>query len=178
MVTIKRQGMSFAVISRATASSRSAAAGTGATTCSLPPTTPTYHATTLAIWTSWKIASSSRRTSGRNYYAANSYAFQGLREADDQGLIPFALPLLDVELSSDPMIFGSRFFLDSSFLALNRTDGLDTRRLLDHRRLGAALARPVLAINTASASVFAATTTISMAIPTPCRMMGDAPKRD
>ena len=68
------------------------------------------------------------RTSGRNYYAANSYAFQGLREADDQGLIPFALPLLDVELSSDPMIFGSRFFLDSSLLALNRTDGLDTRR--------------------------------------------------
>ncbi len=69
------------------------------------------------------------KTSGRNYYAANTYAFQGLREADDQGLIPFALPLLDVELSSKPMIWGSRFFLDSSLLALNRTDGLDTRRL-------------------------------------------------
>jgi LPS-assembly protein len=69
------------------------------------------------------------RTNGRNYYAVNSYAFQGLREADDQGLIPFALPLLDVELSSEPMIYGSRFFLDSNLLALNRTDGLDTRRL-------------------------------------------------
>ncbi|MGI9485989.1 MAG: LPS-assembly protein LptD [Geminicoccaceae bacterium] len=66
---------------------------------------------------------------GRNYFAANSYGFQGLRETDDQGLIPVVLPLLDVELSSDPLLFGSRFFLDSSFLALNRSDGLDTRRL-------------------------------------------------
>lgn len=65
---------------------------------------------------------------GRNYVAANSFAFQGLRETDDQGLIPVVLPLLDVELSSDPMLFGSRFFLDSSFLALTRSDGLDTRR--------------------------------------------------
>ena len=66
---------------------------------------------------------------GRNYFAANGYGFQGLRETDDQGLIPVVLPLLDVELSSDPMLFGSRFFLDGSFLALNRSDGLDTRRL-------------------------------------------------
>lgn len=65
---------------------------------------------------------------GRNYIAANSYGFQGLRETDDQGLIPVVLPLLDVELSSDPMLFGSRFFLDGSFLALTRSDGLDTRR--------------------------------------------------
>ena len=66
---------------------------------------------------------------GRNYIGANAYGFQGLRTTDDQGLIPFVLPLLDVELSSEPMLWGSRFFLDSSFLALHRTDGLDTRRL-------------------------------------------------
>lgn len=66
---------------------------------------------------------------GRNYFGTNGYAFQGLREEDDQGLIPVALPLLDVELSSDPMLFGSRFFLDSSFVALTRSAGLDTRRL-------------------------------------------------
>ncbi|MEM8950746.1 MAG: LPS assembly protein LptD [Pseudomonadota bacterium] len=65
---------------------------------------------------------------GRNYFAANSYGFQGLRETDDQGLIPVVLPLLDLEMSSDPMLWGSRFFLDSNFLALTRTDGLDTRR--------------------------------------------------
>ncbi|MGI9421538.1 MAG: LPS-assembly protein LptD [Geminicoccaceae bacterium] len=69
------------------------------------------------------------RIDGRNYLGTNAYGFQGLRESDDQGLIPLVLPLLDVELSSDPMIFGSRFFLDGSFLALTRTDGLDTRRL-------------------------------------------------
>jgi len=66
---------------------------------------------------------------GRNYFGANSYGFQGLRSSDEQGLIPVVLPLLDVELSSEPLLFGSRFFLDSSFLALHRTDGLDTRRL-------------------------------------------------
>ena len=66
---------------------------------------------------------------GRNYFGANSYGFQGLRSTDDQGLIPIVLPLLDLELSSEPLLFGSRFFLDSNFLALHRTDGLDTRRL-------------------------------------------------
>jgi len=65
----------------------------------------------------------------RNYFAANSFGFQGLREDDDQGLIPVVLPALDLELSSEPLWRGSRFFLDSSFIALTRTDGLDTRRL-------------------------------------------------
>ncbi len=69
------------------------------------------------------------RIDGRDYVAVNGYGFQGLRNEDDQGLIPVVLPLLDVELSSDPMLWGSRFFLDSSLLALTRTNGLDTRRL-------------------------------------------------
>ena len=68
------------------------------------------------------------RAFGRNYMAVNAYGFQGLRADDDQGLIPIVLPLIDLELFSDPMIWGSRFFLDSSLLALTRTDGLDTRR--------------------------------------------------
>ena len=70
-----------------------------------------------------------QKIDGRNYFAANGYGFQGLREDDDQGLIPYVLPLLDLELASDPMLWGSRFFLDSSFLVLTRSDGLDTRRL-------------------------------------------------
>ncbi|MGI9437972.1 MAG: LPS-assembly protein LptD [Geminicoccaceae bacterium] len=69
------------------------------------------------------------RIVGRNYAAVNGYGFQGLRSDDVQGRIPIVLPLLDLELSSEPMWWGSRFFLDSSFLALTRTDGLDTRRL-------------------------------------------------
>ncbi len=69
------------------------------------------------------------RIDGRDYVAVNGYGFQGLREDDDQGLIPVVLPLLDLELSSEPLLWGSRFFLDSSLLALTRTNGLDTRRL-------------------------------------------------
>lgn len=65
----------------------------------------------------------------RNYAAINAYGFQGLRRTDDQGLIPIALPLAEVDLTSAPWRWGSRFTLESSLLALTRTDGLDTRRL-------------------------------------------------
>jgi LPS-assembly protein len=67
--------------------------------------------------------------SGRNYVALNGYGFQGLRAEDDQELIPIVLPLLDVELTSQPMLWGSRFFVDGSLLALTRTGGLNTRRI-------------------------------------------------
>lgn len=66
---------------------------------------------------------------GRNYAAINGYGFQGLRPTDSQGEIPFALPWAQVDLTSAPLFWGSRATLDSSILALTRTDGLDTRRL-------------------------------------------------
>ena len=65
----------------------------------------------------------------RNYAGLNGYAFQGLRSFDHQDEIPFALPLAEVELTSEPWRWGSRFTFDSSLLALTRTDGLDTRRV-------------------------------------------------
>jgi LPS-assembly protein len=65
----------------------------------------------------------------RNYAGLNAYAFQGLRSFDHQDEIPFALPLAEVELTSEPGRWGSRFTFDSSLLALTRTDGLDTRRV-------------------------------------------------
>ncbi len=65
----------------------------------------------------------------RNYAALNAYAFQGLRESDHQGDIPVALPQGEVNLTSQPWRWGSRFTLDSSVLALTRTGGLDTRRV-------------------------------------------------
>jgi LPS-assembly protein len=64
----------------------------------------------------------------RNYAAANAYAFQGLRSFDHQDEIPFAVPLLESELTSAPWRWGSHFTLDSSLLALTRINGLDTRR--------------------------------------------------
>ncbi len=65
----------------------------------------------------------------RNYAALNAYGFQGLRPFDHQDEIPVALPLAETELKSQPGLWGSRFTLDSSLLALTRTGGLDTRRL-------------------------------------------------
>jgi LPS-assembly protein len=65
----------------------------------------------------------------RNYAALNGYAFQGLRSSDHQDEIPFAVPLAEAELKSQPGLWGSHFTLDSSLLALTRTGGLDTRRL-------------------------------------------------
>jgi LPS-assembly protein len=52
-----------------------------------------------------------------------------LREDDNQDRIPIVLPLAESRLVSEPMRWGSHWTLDSSFLALTRLDGLDTRRL-------------------------------------------------
>ena len=65
---------------------------------------------------------------GRNYFGANAYGFQGLREDDDQGLIPVVLPLLDVEMSSDPMLFRLALLLGQQLSVTHSSDGLDTRR--------------------------------------------------
>jgi LPS-assembly protein len=65
----------------------------------------------------------------RDYVTVNAYGFQGLREQDDQGLIPIALPQAHVRLVSEPWRWGSRFSIDTDAVALTRTEGLDTRRL-------------------------------------------------
>ena len=65
----------------------------------------------------------------RDYVTVNAYGFQGLREQDDQGLIPIALPQAHARLVSDPSLGGSRFSIDTDALALTRTQGLATRRL-------------------------------------------------
>jgi LPS-assembly protein len=65
----------------------------------------------------------------RDYVSVNAYGFQGLRQQDDQGLIPIALPQAHVRLVSAPWQWGSRFSIDADALALTRTEGLDTRRL-------------------------------------------------
>jgi LPS-assembly protein len=65
----------------------------------------------------------------RNYAVIQGYGFQGLREDDDQGMIPIAAPQAELELTSEPLLWNSRVGLNSSALALTRTEGLDTRRL-------------------------------------------------
>jgi LPS-assembly protein len=65
----------------------------------------------------------------RDFLTLDAYAFQGLREEDDQDLIPIALPQVRARLMSEPWRWGSRFSIDSNAVALTRTGGLDTRRL-------------------------------------------------
>ncbi len=70
-----------------------------------------------------------QKLDGLDYYGLHSYAFQTLRENDTQGTIPIVLPLAETHMRSSPLSDGSHLTLDSSFIALTRTDGLDTRRL-------------------------------------------------
>jgi LPS-assembly protein len=65
---------------------------------------------------------------GRNYFAANAYAFQGLEATDDPGTTPLVLPMLDYRHVGEPGKFGGRSRMDVNLLSLVRSDGTDTRR--------------------------------------------------
>jgi LPS-assembly protein len=69
------------------------------------------------------------RIAGGDFIGISGLGFQGLREGDDQGSFPIVLPLIESRLRSSLLPWGSRLTLDSSLVALTRTDGLDTRRL-------------------------------------------------
>ncbi|MCB1884829.1 MAG: LPS-assembly protein LptD [Geminicoccaceae bacterium] len=69
------------------------------------------------------------RYDGLDLLSLEGLAFQGLREDDDQGLIPVVLPLARARFVSGVDRLGGRFESTSSLLALTRTDGLDTRRV-------------------------------------------------
>ena len=66
---------------------------------------------------------------GADLFSLDIYGFQGLREDDDQGLIPVVAPWVRSHKTSGRGAGGSFFFADSSILALTRTQGLDTRRV-------------------------------------------------
>lgn len=65
---------------------------------------------------------------GRNYAAVNSFAFQGLRQSDDNDESPIILPLADYNFVSEPLVADSIVRLDANLLALTRTEGRDSRR--------------------------------------------------
>lgn len=55
--------------------------------------------------------------------------FQGLRETDDQGLIPLALPLFELRRRGGPLAGGAFWDAGIDGLSLFRTEGRDTQRL-------------------------------------------------
>jgi len=66
---------------------------------------------------------------GRNYFAANGFLFQGLREESDNDESPIVLPLIDYNFLSEPDSVGGRYSLDTNLGVLSRIEGRDTRRL-------------------------------------------------
>ena len=65
----------------------------------------------------------------RDFWEMNAFAFQSLRENDDQDQIPIALPFGEASFNGEPTKLGGRWFSNASILGLTRTSGLDTRRL-------------------------------------------------
>jgi len=68
------------------------------------------------------------RIKRRNYAFISSHYFQGLRANDDPGLTPFVLPRIKAHMTFTPGRFG-RINVDGDALVLQRTEGLDSRRV-------------------------------------------------
>jgi LPS-assembly protein len=69
------------------------------------------------------------RLEGRDYFAVNALAFQGLREEDENDESPIVAPLIDLNLVSEPWIADSIFAISAKPMVLTRVEGRDTRRL-------------------------------------------------
>lgn len=64
----------------------------------------------------------------RDYIQLQTMAFQGLEVDDDQDTIPFILPGLRAHAESAPLLYGSRFHVDTNTAIITRQEGADTRR--------------------------------------------------
>lgn len=65
----------------------------------------------------------------RDYYGATAYYFQSLDEFDSESEVPVVLPLVDVNLVSEPNRDGSFYTFDANGMALFREEGARSRRL-------------------------------------------------
>jgi LPS-assembly protein len=66
---------------------------------------------------------------GRNYLSIANYAFQGLREEDENDEAPFITPLVDYNYVGEPGRYGGYYTFDFNAMALDRIKGRDSRRL-------------------------------------------------
>ncbi|MEX6722899.1 LPS-assembly protein LptD [Parapedomonas caeni] len=65
----------------------------------------------------------------RDYFAIQTWGFQGLQRDDRQGLTPIVLPSVDYAWQSRPSLFGGQWSIRANGLSLTRTDGMDSYRL-------------------------------------------------
>ncbi len=66
---------------------------------------------------------------GRNYFTAGLYGFQGLDEEDNSATTGHALPAFDLNIASTPGKWGNQFTVDASGAAIVRTEGINSQRL-------------------------------------------------
>lgn len=65
----------------------------------------------------------------RRFGSVELLGFQGLRETDEQGRIPLALPLAEYRRRGGPLVAGGFWDVELGTAALFRPDGLDSQRL-------------------------------------------------
>lgn len=65
---------------------------------------------------------------GRNYFAANAFAYQSLRSDEDDSLQPFVVPELDFNYMSQPLFADSYLTADANLLYLTREEGRQVAR--------------------------------------------------
>ena len=66
---------------------------------------------------------------GDDYLSARSMAFQAQTLGDPTEKLPYVLPELRLDATSDERLYGGRGFLEASVLGITRTKGRDSRRL-------------------------------------------------
>ncbi|MDT0574825.1 LPS assembly protein LptD [Croceicoccus sp. F390] len=64
------------------------------------------------------------------FFSFTGWGFQTLRTGEDQGLVPFALPLVEYRRRIDDPLLGGRIMLEANTLLLARSEGQDTQRAL------------------------------------------------
>ncbi|MBB3990450.1 LPS-assembly protein LptD [Croceicoccus naphthovorans] len=71
---------------------------------------------------------SAERIDDNSYLAITGWATQTLVAGEDQGLVPYALPLVDYRRRIGDPLLGGKITLQANSLFLERSDGQDTRR--------------------------------------------------
>lgn len=68
------------------------------------------------------------RIDAESYLSITGWATQTLRTGEDQGLVPFAMPLVDYRRRMNDPLLGGRVMLQANTLMLEREEGQDTQR--------------------------------------------------
>ncbi|MBS0471105.1 MAG: LPS-assembly protein LptD [Proteobacteria bacterium] len=74
-------------------------------------------------------------TGGRTRFAVTGYYFQGLRDSDRAGVVPFVLPLIEFNYAPTHKWLGGQFRFDASSIALTRDLGQDDQRVTGQMRM-------------------------------------------